>query len=73
MAYEYFPTAEELRAEELLKRKGWNVSRPTCPFCHGWGYVSDYSSFDLGDNITSVSYSQKKCPNGCAELVMVWY
>jgi hypothetical protein len=63
MTYEYDASEEERAAADLLREKGWNVAKPTCPECHGWGYVSRLDSWGGGTYVAS--YSADPCPNGC--------
>ncbi len=65
MAYRYEKTDTERYAEKLLRDKGWTVSEPKCPLCHGMGSIG-WSEAKPG----LASWGVKPCPNGCPTPAM---
>lgn len=68
--WQYEASKEEKRAAALLREKGWTVSAPTCPDCHGHGTVSEPWSFDSEPWKSSHTVVMKPCPRGCQAA---WY
>lgn len=66
MSYQYDATAAERKAEALLRTKGWSVSEPACPLCHGFGAVFDQASaFSESELTITTTVTSAPCPNGC--------
>ena len=67
MSWRYDASEEEQRAADLLREKGWTVNAPTCPDCHGFGFVTGWvdTNYAPTTSNTSVTFGQKPCPRGC--------
>jgi len=63
MTYQYEPSKKERRAAAMLRERGWCVSEPTCPECHGNGFVWTV----VPGNVTPItsSASSRPCSLGC--------
>lgn len=76
MSYRYDASKAERKAADLLLAKGWSVSEPPCPKCHGTGYIYDWStkSSQYLDNsiATWVTSSTSPCPNGCPYAIQIY-
>lgn len=69
MTYEYPEGEAERMARELLQRSGYRVDKPSCPDCHGMGYVLQSDWGQIGSGPTAIgwgSQTNKPCPRGCA-------
>lgn len=68
--YRYRATREERAAAALLREKGWQVSEPVCPDCHGWGYITESTSWGTAE-FGGATASTKPCPRGC--VLVSWF
>ena len=64
MSYRYEPSEKEARAAATLRKKGWTVTEPTCPLCHGNGWMSTTALEDWTPN-GPYTWKTEPCPNGC--------
>jgi hypothetical protein len=67
--WQYDASEEEERAATLLREKGWTVSTPPCPDCHGFGTITDSWSYGTPP-MASGGITSKPCPRGCRSY---WY
>ena len=66
------PSKREEKAAAFLRDKGWGVTEPACPICHGSGYVWDSASNNF-DGSTIQTISQRPCPDGCVAPAWFFY
>lgn len=77
MTYHYATTEEEMAAAALLRNKGWTVSAPMCPECHGMGGqfgTQTYTWSPTGGPVVnggSMDTSWRPCSRGCERPM--WY
>jgi hypothetical protein len=71
VSYEYKPSKAEQKAEALLREKGWSLSRPACPDCHGMGYIFGWKTWGVTP-VMSVSSASRPCPQGCPMAAMYY-
>ncbi len=65
--YQYDPPPDEQAARDLLRDRGWSVTEPQCPECHGWGLVNVFEPYDpTASHHSSGTVTMRQCPLGCS-------